>query len=159
MVGRWCTTMVGVRVTRPRSRLARSATWSYPYCFWSLYYDQVIYQVYYNHDIIKSQKIYCRTTLSRILMSVCILRGRAGLIVILYVSFHLFEKKIIFRSSHTISSIIVACETRLTENGISPEPNLCCCKLNILDRSLHSPQSYCTTSKLLKSTPCCVCIL
>ena len=57
-------------------------------------------------------------------MSVCILRGRAGLIVILYVSFHLFEKKIIFRSSYTISSIIVACETRLTENGIPPERNL-----------------------------------
>ena len=24
-------------------------------------------------------------------------------------------------------------EARLTENGISPEPNLCCYKLNILD--------------------------
>ena len=73
--------------------------------------------------------------------------------------FIFLKNKCIFRSSYTISSIIVACETRLTESGISPEPNSCCCQLNILDRSLHSPQSYCTTSKLLKSTPCCVCIL
>ena len=84
------------------------------------------------------------------------LRGRAGLVIILYVYFPSFWKKkeSIFRSSCTISSTIVACETRLTENGIPPEPNLCCCKLNILDWSLHSPQSYCATSKLLKNTPC-----
>ena len=73
--------------------------------------------------------------------------------------FFIFLTKSIFRSSYTISSIVLACEIRLTENGISPEPNLCCCKLNILDWSLHSPQSYCTTCKLLKSTPCCICIL
>ena len=35
-----------------------------------------------------------------------------------------FENKTIFRSSYTISSIIVAWETRLTENGVPPEPNL-----------------------------------
>ena len=48
------------------------------------------------------------------------LRGRAGLTIILHVFFHLFEKESIFRCcSETISStIIVACETRLTENGI-----------------------------------------
>ena len=35
--------------------------------------------------------------------------------------FHIFEKKCLFCSSYTISSIIVARETRLTENGILPE--------------------------------------
>ena len=35
-----------------------------------------------------------------------------------------------------------------------PQTNLCCCTLNILDWSLHSPQSHCTTSELLKKTPC-----
>ena len=38
--------------------------------------------------------------------------------------FSSFRKKSLFRSSYTISSIIVACETRLTENGVPPEPNL-----------------------------------
>ena len=46
--------------------------------------------------------------------------------------FIFLERKCIFRNSYTVFSIIVACETRLTANGISPEPNLCCCKLNIL---------------------------
>ena len=52
------------------------------------------------------------------------LRGLAGHIILLYVFFlHIFIKKI--RCSYTIiSSIIVAYETRLTENGIPPEPNL-----------------------------------
>ena len=51
-------------------------------------------------------------------------RGRAGHIIILYVFFHLFEKKSLFRSSYnTTSSVIVDWETRLTENGTSPEPN------------------------------------
>ena len=72
--------------------------------------------------------------------------------------FQLFEKKSVCSSSYTLSSIIVACETRLAENGIPPEPNLCCCKLNnIFGWMLHSPQS-CTTSKSLRRTPCCVCI-
>ena len=43
------------------------------------------------------------------------------------------KKKCLFRSRYTISSIIVAWETRLTENGIPPEPNPCWCKLNALD--------------------------
>ena len=34
------------------------------------------------------------------------------------------KKRSIFRSSYTISSIIVACETRLTGNGIPPGPNM-----------------------------------
>ena len=53
-------------------------------------------------------------------------RGRACLIIILYTYsiFHLFEKKSVFRGSYAISSIIVACETRLTENGIPPEQNM-----------------------------------
>ena len=60
------------------------------------------------------------------------LTGPRGLIIILYVLFFI-EKKCGFRSSHTIFSIIVAYETPLTESGISPEPNMCCCKLDILD--------------------------
>ena len=59
-------------------------------------------------------------------------RGRAGLIIILYV-FFIFLKKCIFPCSYTISSVIVACETRLTESGISPEPNRRYCKLDILE--------------------------
>ena len=38
--------------------------------------------------------------------------------------FKVYGKKCIFRSWYTISSIIVAWETRLTENGVPPEPNL-----------------------------------
>ena len=53
-----------------------------------------------------------------------------------------WKRKIIFHSSYAISTIIVACETRLTENGIPPEQNLRMV-------SLHSPQSYCTISKKL----------
>ena len=52
------------------------------------------------------------------------LKGHAGLVIILYAFFNLFEKKSTFRSSYTISSIILACETRLTENGMPPERNL-----------------------------------
>ena len=53
------------------------------------------------------------------------LRGRAGPSVIIYVVFHLFEKNCLFRSSYTISSIMVASESRGTENGIPPESSLC----------------------------------
>ena len=50
----------------------------------------------------------------------------------------LFDKnESLFRSSYTISRIIVACETRLTEIGIPTEPNLCWCKLNILSIRLR----------------------
>ena len=38
--------------------------------------------------------------------------------------FIILKKKSIFRSSYTISSIIVACETRLAENGIPSEQNM-----------------------------------
>ena len=41
-------------------------------------------------------------------------------------SFHISEekKRCFPQQLYTISSIIVACETRITENGIPPEPNL-----------------------------------
>ena len=70
--------------------------------------------------------------------------------------FFLFEKKCLLRSSHTISSIIVAWATRLTENGIPPEPNLCWCKVNTSDQRLHSPQSYLTTSNRSKHALLCL---
>ena len=67
-------------------------------------------------------------------MLVFSLRDRAGQIIILHFFFSSFWKKIcLFRNSYTISSIIVAWETRLTENGISPEQNLGWCKLNASD--------------------------
>ena len=56
------------------------------------------------------------------------IRGRAGLFIILF-----FLHVCLFGSSYTVSSTIVACETRLTENGVPPEPNLCWCKLNIIN--------------------------
>ena len=52
------------------------------------------------------------------------LRGRAGLTIILYVFPFILKKKSTFHSSYTISSTIVACETRLTKNGIPPKRNL-----------------------------------
>ena len=58
--------------------------------------------------------------------------GRAGRIIILH-AFLEIKKRSIFRSRYAFSIIVVACETRLTENGIPPEPYLCWCRLNILD--------------------------
>ena len=46
--------------------------------------------------------------------------------------FHLFEKSWLFCSSYTLSSKIVSWETRLTENGIPPEPNLCWCSASLI---------------------------
>ena len=85
-----------------------------------------------------------------------VLSGRTDLIITLYAYFPFFGKISIFRSSYTTSSIVVACDTRLTGNNITPKPNLCCCKLNIVAWSLHSPKSYCTTSILLKRPPYCL---
>ena len=52
--------------------------------------------------------------------------------------FHIVRKKKI-RISYTISSMIVAWETRLMENCVCPEPNQCYCKLNILIKAYIHP--------------------
>ena len=51
------------------------------------------------------------------------LRSRAGLFIILSL-FSVVWKKTNFPNSYTFFSIIVAYETRLTENGLPPERNL-----------------------------------
>ena len=53
------------------------------------------------------------------------LRGRSDLIIVLYAFFlHTFGKKMSFPQQLYFFSIVVACETRLTENSIPPEPNM-----------------------------------
>ena len=85
-------------------------------------------------------------------MSTDYLSGRTGLDIILHG---------LFRSIYTILSII-PCEPRLTVNDIHSEPNLSLSSLisflvEIKELTIH-PIRFCTTSKSLKSTPCCVCI-
>ena len=53
------------------------------------------------------------------------LKARAGLSIILCVSFYIFEK-VLFRSSNSFSNVLLACWTRHTDNNsILPEPSLC----------------------------------
>ena len=69
-------------------------------------------------------------------------------------------KNSLFRSRPTDCSIIVAYETRLTENGmengIPAEPNLLSlCSLSSTRAYVH-PNLFRNTSRSLKSRPCCV---
>ena len=70
----------------------------------------------------------------------------------LYIS--VLKTKWLLRISYIIPSIIVACETCLTENGTSPELNSCTVSLIPEITAFIHPNIFCTTRKSLKSTPC-----
>ena len=61
-------------------------------------------------------------------------------ILYLYMFSLYFCKNCLLRISRTICSVIVAYETRLTENGTPLEPNLLKRIFPILEEILHSPQ-------------------
>ena len=73
----------------------------------------------------------------------------AGQIIVIYVFFHL-RKKRLFRGRDTVSGIIAAWETRLTENGISPEPNLCIVRLISEIKAYIHPKSFCTSTRSVR---------
>ena len=52
----------------------------------------------------------------------------------------------------------MAFETRFTENGIPPEPNLSIPRFMSEIKAYIHPNPFCTTCNLLKSTSCYVCI-
>ena len=61
----------------------------------------------------------------------------------------------VLNGTFSTDCISICIRIGLTENVISPEPNLCCYKLNILDLRLHSPQSVlfrCQISSMHSST-------
>ena len=63
--------------------------------------------------------------------------------------YNFFRQVCLFRSSHTVCNIIVAYESRLTDNGIPPEPNLIKPAQSILAENLFHPDLSSTTKYAL----------
>ena len=80
------------------------------------------------------------------------LRGRGSHIVLLLHVFFVYFLWNCFVHSNSFFSIWVAYETRLTANGIPPEPDSSL--QSILEDSLHSPPSF-LCCQITPNTPCC----
>lgn len=90
----------------------------------------------------------------------CASRGRVGHTNnSVYIFWRSVCKICLFSSSHTISSIIVACETRVTESDTPPEPNLFLVCSRSFTKAYAQPSLCLSVSISLIRTSCCVCIL